>query len=96
MSATGLTATEYSVLDGLAREYSLNAAGRPGHAEVGEAIRKAVALLREQERISPAEERAAWDAYVAANGSPDVPVGAAAKRADALLEQRRERFGGAR
>lgn len=63
---------------------------RDGQTHLAEdLVRRAVHLLRSAQGNVTAEERHAWDLYVA-SGGPAVPK--AIERADLLLEERRKRF----
>lgn len=87
-----ISSLDLSNLDVLAAEHSK---AYPSSG-VGESLRKIAFAIREYQRVSPAEERAAWDgAYAAAlSYRGPLPVEAAIC-ADKAIEQRRERFGGA-
>jgi hypothetical protein len=89
---------DLTVLDTHARLLSKNAGPADAAAQiVAETLRHAVFAIREYQRVDPAEERAAFDTYVAGAVAADgISPREAATWADKALAERRERFGGSR
>lgn len=89
---------DLSTLDVIATALSKPDGRVVGNVQFAEALRRIAGAVREYQRVSPQEEREAWDRYLAAAIlDPDLRTAAdVVKSANQYLEDRRERFGGSR
>ncbi len=91
-----ITSEELSTLDMIAAALSKPNGMVAANLNFAETLRRAAFAVREYQRVSPAEERAAWTAFGANIQSSAASPAEAARWADGMLKEWRERFGDSR